>query len=66
MLNKEIDTLHSVLESPIQRIPNKPWLPKVKIKNEKVISKKLYLNKPYNRHAVVGFRTGGNYSSQVK
>ena len=68
MINKEIDLLHWGIESPIQRIPNKPWRPKVKIRNDKVSNKKWYLNKPYNRQVVVGFRaaTNGKYHSLAK
>lgn len=68
MLNKEIDVLHAGIESPIQRIPNKPCLPKVKIKSGKAFNKKCYLNKPYNRQAVVSFQmnSANNYSSHIK
>jgi len=70
MINKELDELHGILESPIPRLPNKPCLPKIKIKNEKWISKKTHLSKPYNRQAIVGFRAAttpqNNYLSQIK
>ena len=33
-----------------------PVIPKLKIKNTKSINNKLYLNKPYNRQAMAGFR----------
>uniref|UniRef100_A0A7S3NVS1 Uncharacterized protein n=1 Tax=Euplotes crassus TaxID=5936 RepID=A0A7S3NVS1_EUPCR len=35
-----------------------PVIPKLKIKNTKSINNKLYLNKPYNRQAMTGFRNG--------
>jgi len=70
MINKEIDELHSGLDSPIPRLPNKPCLPRVKINNDASYVKKTYLNKPFNRQAIVGFRatasSHNNYLSQVK
>lgn len=65
-----MDGLHSALESPIPRLPDKPCLPRVKINNDKSYTKRNHLNKPYNRQAVVGLRRAlvshKNYLSQMK
>lgn len=70
MINKVMDGLHSALESPIPRLPDKPCLPRVKINNDKSYTKRNHLNKPYNRQAVVGLRRAlvshKNYLSQMK
>lgn len=78
MINKELDKLNINNEPLIQKLPNKPLLPKVKIKNTKTVNKKLYLSKPFNRNAIVGIRNTpknqtsisnvgcNNYLSQIK
>ena len=70
--------LHMAIESPIQKLPNKPLLPKVRIKHTRTVNKKLYLSKPFNRQAIVGIRNTSkiktstnnsnwnNYLSQIK
>lgn len=63
MINKELDMLHFSIESPIQKVANKPCLPKVNIKSSNLMTKKCYLSKPYNRQAIVGFRATPNNSN---
>ena len=66
MINKELDMLHFSIESPIQKVANKPCLPKVNIKSSNLMTKKCYLSKPYNRQAIVGFRATPNNCTWVK
>lgn len=68
MINKEIETLHLSLESPMQWRQDKPKLPIVKIKSTNSAFKNSLLKKPFNRQAIVGHQSLHKiyYLSQVK